>query len=418
MNPKPRETSDMPRRPRPRWLLVASTAVVVLAAAAGVQLLRGVPSPEGTAILPRSLRTVPDPPGGGLPWPNSGAAAMAVPGVITFPPVGPSSPLPVASITKVMTVLVLLHDHPLALGQQGPTITVTAADAAQYAADQATQDSDVPVTAGEQLTELEAIEAMLVPSADNVAQLVAQWAAGSEASFVDQMNQLASQWGLASTRFTDVSGLSAGSVSTTADLLELGERAMANPVISSVVSLPSVTLPDSPKPLPTYDFALDEDGIVGIKTGSDSAAGGCFLFAAQVDVRGVTKLAYGVVLGQESPTSELDQALDIGAGLVQGLDRVLAGIPLVQKDQTVASLGSAWTSADPIEAGKTVSVIAPPGVAVRTSVKFDHLRNNSVAAGSVVGQMTVQVGSTENRVQLIAERTLRGPSLDWRLVHL
>lgn len=418
MNRARRGSYEVSRRSHPRWSLLVGTAVVVLAVGAGVQLLRGIASPTGTAVLPQSLRRVPDPIGGPLPWPHAGAAAMAVPGVVTFRSVGTASALPIASITKVMTSLVLLHDHPLSPGQQGPIITVTAADAAQYATDQAAQDSDVPVIAGEQLTEFQALEAMLVASADNVAQTVAQWDAGSEALFVDQMNELASQWGLASTHFADVSGLSQGSVSSTSDLLELGEHAMANPVISNVVSLPAITLPDSSKPLPTYDFALDEDGIVGIKTGSDSAAGGCFLFAAQVDVRGSTKLAYGVVLGQQSLTSELDQALDVAAGLVQGLHRVLSGLSLVHRDEVVGSLVAPWTSADPLQASRALSVIAPPGATVRTSVQLDRLRGTSIPGGSIVGQMTVQVDNTESRIPLVVERTLQGPSLGWRLFHL
>ncbi|MHB1518822.1 MAG: D-alanyl-D-alanine carboxypeptidase family protein [Acidimicrobiales bacterium] len=403
-----------------RTLLAITAGILVMALviAVAVQLVRSPPAPVVSAALPTSLLRVPDPPGGSLPWPVQGAAALEIPGTITFPPVGTSSPVPIASITKVMTALVVLQDHPLALGAQGPMIGVTTAEVAQYAVEQAAHDSVVPVVAGEQLSELQALEAMLVPSADNVAGILAQWDAGSESAFVVKMNTLAQQWGLKSTHFDDASGLSSGSVSNTTDLLALGERAMANPVIRQVVAMPNVTLPNVPTPLPTYDFALFEDGIVGIKTGSDPAAGGCFLFAAQVRVHGSIKLAYGVVLGQQSNKSTLDKVFRVTVGLVKGLNRVLTGVTLVDRGERVGTLRTAWGERIPLDATRGVTVVAPPGGHVSTRFDLHSFSGPVLPARTAVGQLVIRTNGTTDTVPVVTTGRVNGPSIGWRILHI
>ena len=76
-------------------------------------------------------------------------------------------------------------------------IAVAAADAAVYAGDQRQGQSVVKVAAGEKLTERQALEAMLIPSGNNIASLLARWDAGSEAAFAAKMNTRARQLRLA-----------------------------------------------------------------------------------------------------------------------------------------------------------------------------------------------------------------------------
>lgn len=419
MGPAQARQNRRRRFPRARWWVPATVLVLVVAAGiTRVEVAWGIRAPKTSAALPATLRRVPDPAGGAIPWPGTGEAAMTVPGVLSFAPTGTTAAVPIASITKVMTVLVLLADKPLAVGEQGPSMTITAADVAETAADQAANESFVPVILGEQLSELQMIEAMLVPSADNIAQMAAVWDAGSEQAFVSEMNGLAAQWGLRHTTFADPAGLSPDSVSTATDLLTLGERAMANPVVASVVALSKVTLPGATSPFSTYDFDLGEDGIVGIKTGSDAAAGGCFLFAATVEVDGRSQLAYGDVLGQQSHTSVLDQAMSAALGLVKGLHRVLSGITLLRAGEEVGSISVPWAPTGPLEAAKGVSVVAPPGTPVVTAVHLEHLRSGRpVAAGTTVGELEVRVGTASWRVPIVTKRAVGTPTAGWLLVH-
>lgn len=407
-------------RPRRRWPVVVGVLVAVVVVAAGVgaglQLTRTVRQP--TVQLESLPRTVPAPSGGPIPWPTQGEAAMSIPGVVDFPAVGGDTPVPIASVTKLMTVMVLLQDHPLTPGEDGPDIPVTTADVLDYMAEAAAQDSVVPLAVGEQLSEYQAIEAMLVPSADDVADLVATWDAGSIPAFVAQMNALAVKWGLTGTHFADASGLDPQSVSTATDVMELGERAMSSPVVSSVVGLPRVTLPNMTKPATNTDFVLGEDGIIGVKTGSDSAAGGCFVFAAVVQVDGATKMAYGAVLGQHTGTSILDTVLQKGLDLVEALHRVARGIVLVRAHQQVAALQPGWQAAVALRAGAKVALVAATGASVTTRLVVRHVpTNRAVPAGTVVGQLRVSAGSGHLTVPVVTARRLGTPSVFWRLLH-
>jgi D-alanyl-D-alanine carboxypeptidase (penicillin-binding protein 5/6) len=153
----------------------------------------------------------------------------------------------------------------------------------------------VAVRAGEQLTERQLLEALLIPSGNNIARMLATGLAGSEARFVAEMNAEARALGMDHTIYTDPSGFDSSTVSTAADQLRVFERAMRFPVFRQIVSMASVTLPVAGT-LTNYNPLIAE-GYAG-KTGSDSAAGGCLAFFTQVTVGGHGVTAVGVVMGQ------------------------------------------------------------------------------------------------------------------------
>jgi serine-type D-Ala-D-Ala carboxypeptidase (penicillin-binding protein 5/6) len=134
--------------------VVGAVVVILLVILAGVQWFRPLPSPVFRSAVSASVRLPGTPPS--LPWPTTGSAALSVEEVGSLGPVGSSHPIPIAGIAKVMTAYVVLEDHPLASGAPGPAIPVTAATIAADQAEVATQQSVVPVAAGETLSELEA----------------------------------------------------------------------------------------------------------------------------------------------------------------------------------------------------------------------------------------------------------------------
>src|SRR5205807_3620462 len=134
-----------------------------------------------------------------------------------------------ASVAKVMTAYVILHDHPMPAGGSGPGITIQPSEAAAYSSQASDGDSLVAVAAGETITERQALEALLLPSADNMAWILARWDAGSQAAFTARMNTTARRLGMTATHYTDPSGLSASTTSTAADQVRLGMAAMRDP---------------------------------------------------------------------------------------------------------------------------------------------------------------------------------------------
>jgi D-alanyl-D-alanine carboxypeptidase (penicillin-binding protein 5/6) len=233
----------------------------------------------------------------GSVWPADGQAAFIRTGEPRIQ-AGPNQhPAAIASVAKVMTAYLVLRDHPLQPGEDGPTITLTEAEVADTEHRQRQQESVVSITAGEQLTEREALQALLLPSANNIAAVLARWDAGSQERFVARMNATARSLRMTQTRYTDPSGYDDATVSTAADQLRIVDRAMRLPVFANIVATPSATLPVAGT-VHNTNALLGYDGFVGVKTGSDSAAGGCFAFRAIRWIDGKRLTITGVVLGQ------------------------------------------------------------------------------------------------------------------------
>jgi serine-type D-Ala-D-Ala carboxypeptidase (penicillin-binding protein 5/6) len=273
-----------------------------------------------------------------LPWPTSGQAEVDVVGLGVLGHSGPSHALPIASVAKVMTAYTVLRDHPLSAGRSGPTLTVSAAEAAAYPAQKAALDSLVTVSAGEKLTEREALKGLLIASGDNMAEILARWDAGSVPAFVRKMNQNAGRLGMTSTHYVDPHGLSPSTVSTAADLIKLAPAAMAEPTLAELAGTSSASMPLNPQ-LTNYNTLLGLHGVYGIKTGSTTAAGGCLLFAAHRTVSGHPATIYGAVLGiSGSRGSILSNARDASDALVVGAGDSLHRITLIHAGQPVVTL--------------------------------------------------------------------------------
>jgi len=227
-------------------------------------------------------------------WPQRGQAAFVLGN--GRPAASPhEQPAPIASLAKVMTAYLTLEHYPLSGAQDGFTITVTAAQAHAEAQDAAQGQSVVAVQAGEQLTERQLLEALLIPSGNNIAWMLAAGVAGSETRFIAGMNAEARALGMDHTIYTDPSGFDPGTISTAADQLRIFQRAMRFQVFRQIVSMASVTLPVAGT-LTNYNPLISE-GYAG-KTGSDSAAGGCLAFFTHVTAGGRRLTAAGVVIGQ------------------------------------------------------------------------------------------------------------------------
>src|SRR5262249_40729002 len=141
------------------------------------------------------------------------------------------------------------------------------------------------------------LQALLLPSANNIAAVLARWDAGSEDRFVGEMNAAARSMGMTHTRYTDPSGYDDSTVSTAADQVRIVARAMRVPVRASSVATPTRTLPVAGIVHNTTTL-LGKGGFVGVKTGSDAAAGGCFAFRAIRWIHGKRTTITGVVLGR------------------------------------------------------------------------------------------------------------------------
>ncbi|HLI15974.1 MAG TPA: hypothetical protein VKV23_07995 [Acidimicrobiales bacterium] len=415
---RPRHRRRRSRFDEHRWprRLLAPGAGLALAAVAFVlvQLLRPVPGPSLRPVVP-ALDRLP----GALPslaTPAGAQAIVAVQGLGVLAAAGTMRPSPIASVTKVMAALVVLRDHPLRPGEQGPRLTVTASDVTTYEREQAAGDSVVAVRAGERLSELQALEAALVPSGDNIVRLLARWDAGDTGRFVAKMNALARALGLRHTHYAGPSGVDPRSVSTAADQVRLAQVALANPVFARIVSLPQVNLPVAGLQY-NVDGDLGRDGIVGVKTGWVPAGGASFVVAARRDSAGHAETIIGAVVGVTGGTP-LPSALAAGRALVETAARALRRERVLPAGKRIATLVSPDGSRVAVVTDAPVSLVAWPGAAVVETVDARPRLALPARAGAPIGTLTVRLGSERARVGLVAGGPLAAPSLSWRFWRL
>ncbi len=334
-------------------LILAVVAIVVVGVFVGVQWFRPTPSPVFHRVLPTSITVAGT--AFTLPWPTVGSADLMVEGVGTLGEYGSTASVPVASITKVMTAYVVLQDHPLTPGSSGAAIAVTPDTIAAYQTGLATEQSVVKVAAGESITELQALEGLLIASGNDMATMLAEWDAGTPAAFVVKMNDAADSLGLTSTHFSDPSGFDPASVSDAGDLIRLGESAMTNPVFRQIVAMGEVDLPVAGL-VYNFNYDLGQNGIVGIKTGSDSAAGGCLLFEAQQSIDGSSVTVIGAVLGQQG-ASPITSALDEAADLVKAAFGAIRQTPVVPRGYVVGRVVAPWGASVPVVSSSAVTAV-------------------------------------------------------------
>ena len=304
-----------PHRTLLRWKndrLPASGALtsLLLLVAAGSSLAAPASSQAGPIPALRTLtpRVVVPGTAPSFRWPavGEGSVAVAGTGIVGESPL--QERVPIASVTKMMTALVILTDHPLVPGQSGPLVTIGPADVYDYTQNVAAGDSTVRVRSGEVLTEFQLLEGLMIPSGDNIADRLATWDAGSLSSFVAKMNAMARKLDLESTHYADPSGVDPRSASTAADQALVASTLIADPVIRAIVRLRRISLPVVGI-ITNRNLALRIDGIIGLKGGYSSHAHTCLVTAAFRSHH--RAIVISVALGQPDPATaaQIDEAL-------------------------------------------------------------------------------------------------------------
>jgi len=327
---------------------------------------------------------------------------------------GNERPLSAASVTKVMTALVVLTDKPLAKDESGPTITITDTDVQSYLADQANKESVVPVQSGEQLTELQLLEGLLIPSANNFAQTLARWDAGSIAAFVAAMNKRAAELHMTNTTFTETSGASPKTVSTPSDLTTLGMEAMKQEVFAQIVRMAQADLPIAGR-VYNVDAVLGQSGIIGIKTGSGLAEGANFLFAADATVDGQTVRLFGCVMG----LTTLARAFAAAKSLVASMQANLRVRRIIAKNQAVATYATPWGGQSDLLSTQDVDLVEWPGMIVRQRLDAPSIVvDKPIAPGTREGTEHVLLGDYVLDIELVTASSLYPPGRAWRLTRI
>jgi len=395
---------------RRRRLAVFGTVAVLLATAFYLPTTLLAPlSPAAASVTPYE---VPATTAAKLTWPGYGASAIGAVGIDgVLGSSGSEKALPIASLSKVITALVVLEKKPLeSTKDNGPTIDFTSADVQIYN-DYVRDNGKVePVSPGMELTQRQVLQLTLVASANNYAQSLVNWAFGSEATYVKAANVWLDEHGLDHTSMSDATGMSPKNRSTATDLVELAKLALADPTVAKIVGTKTIQIPNIGKVTNTNDL-LGIDGVKGIKTGTLDEAGACLLFTADYTIGNRDVTVVGVVLGGEDHPS-LDRSI---RKLLKSASKGFQEVPLVDKGDVFGTYSTAWGDTSNLVATESKSVVVWRGTPISMDVAAESV--GLEPAGTDAGSLTFTVGDETIAVPLELSDSIDDPGAEWRLTH-
>ncbi|KNB50363.1 hypothetical protein AC230_26360 [Streptomyces caatingaensis] len=368
-----------------------------------------------------------------MKWPGEGQSAAKVLGVGDLGTFGDQKPVPTASMAKVMTAYIVLRDHPLKMRkqggtevpEQGPMITIDAQT--EKEAGSGDESRIEWVKAGQSYSEYDMLQMLLIPSGNNIARQLARWDAGSEAAFVKKMNDVAKELGMKRTKYTDPSGFDRTTVSTASDQVLLAEQVIRNPIVRSITTKPNSKIKDGGQINSNIDdLLLKRTGVLGIKTGSTTAAGGALMWAARKRFGDEEVLIVGTTMDQHwkkgpdvQALMSLKMAKDVSYEQMSAVQNALQQATVVRKGQVVGYVDDQLGGRTPVVATKDVKGFGWGGMKAKFALEPKGASlPHAAKAGTVVGDLVVGSGPDAVKIPVALQKTLSEPSFGSKLTRL
>lgn len=346
-----------------------------------------------------------------LAFPPYGASALGTVDSATLLGRGGSTdPVPMASITKVITALVVLEAHPLAPGDEGPVATMSATDASYYGEYLAQNGTVSPVRSGMTFSQRDLLELTLVKSANNYTKSLMMWAFGSQEAYVDAARAWLAARGLDRIVVTEPTGIDPANVAPSDQLVELGRLALADPTIAELVAMPSAEVAQLGA-VPNTNKLLGISGVDGIKTGTLDGFGANLLFSADYTIGSSTVTLVGVVLGGPShPRIDADIVALLGSAVanVTELQVTADAVP-------VATYATIWGDDIPAVTSDAATLLVWSGTPIDVEVVTRDVVTGD--AGDDVGDVVFTAGTRSVTLDLELAADIDDPGPWWRLTN-
>ncbi len=350
-------------------------------------------------------------------WPEKGSAAVAVAGFESTGEAGTvastADAASIASITKLVTALMVLDRAPLAVGETGPEYAFGSADRSAYQSTRSRGESATPVPVGGSLNEFQMLQAILIASANNYAQRMADQFWPSDAVFARAAAEWLSAHGVSGVTIVEPTGIDPGNTATPAGVVALSRKALEHPVIAQIVATREAELPGVGTITNTNDLLADP-GVVGIKTGTlktKSGEANDLAAAKDLTVGGQTVRVFATVLGQPNDQQRWDSA----RALLAQLEAELATPHVLPAGSTVGTVETAWGESGAILTSTDASVILWNGASATSTPAYSV--SPEWTAGSPTGTLTLAGPIGSSTVDTTLSTTITGPSPWWRLTH-
>jgi D-alanyl-D-alanine carboxypeptidase (penicillin-binding protein 5/6) len=340
-------------------------------------------------------------------WPGQGEAAIAVQG-INGTLSSADAPESIASITKIVTALLVLDRLPLAPGEQGPSYAFTQADSDDYWQYRFRGESSLDVPVDGTLTELQMLQGMLIASANNYAQRLASDLWPSNSDFAAAATRYLADRGISGITIVNPTGIEAGNTATPEALIALAQKALQNPVIADIVQTRELSLPGAGS-FRNGNPLLADPGVVGIKTGTLDAWN--LLSAKDLRVGGVTVRTYAAVLGQPGPDERDQASRDLYARLADEI-QLRTSVPA---GTVVAKVSTLWGEDVSLVTAENAQNVLWNGASATPGTSFTL--GESRDAGETVGELVTTGPLDADTVDVRLEDDIAPPSPWWRLTH-
>lgn len=347
-------------------------------------------------------------PAAAITWPAQGSAAVGIEGIGTV--ASSTEPAVIASVTKVVSAMMVLDRMPLAPGEQGPSFSFTRADSQSFLAYKRGDQSALDVPVGGTLTEYQMLQGVLLGSANNYIDRLAKEIWGSEAAFADAAATWLGDRGITGITIKSPSGFDARNVATPEALIAVAEKAMQNPVFAEIVGTASVDLPGAGTVRNTNGM-LEDAGVVGVKTGTLEESWN-LLTAKNVQIGDTTVRLYASVLTQEDDDMRLAATRSLFSQ-VEG--ELQAQAPVVPEGTVVGTVDTLWGSTVDVVTDADADVVLWNGASATATVDFDLADKRKT--GAEVGTLTTAGPLNTTSTPLTLAGTVQDPSPWWRLTH-
>lgn len=320
--------------------------------------------------------------------------------------------LPIASISKLVTVLVCLEQQPLEPGAEGPIHVWTAADAAQQNDYLARDGVAYPIPVGTEVTQRQMLTLALLPSASDFAYAYTMSIFGDNSTFIAAVNEWTARNELPSVVLLEPTGMDEGNVATPADVLRIGRLALENPTIAEFTQMQTADLPWGIGTVQNTNALLHRlPGMLGLKTGRSSSAGYNLVAAQTSDASGRELVKLAVTLGRDSPEARIDST----SRLLASLDSRPQETPLVEAGYQVGSVTTVDGITVPLVAsGSAATVLLPGETASRTVTPADV---GAGKAGQAAGSIIVDSPTGAEQVPIVTAEAIVEPDFGWRFTH-
>lgn len=424
MTPGPDDDAFVVTRGPSRGLRIAGLVIgivlVLSLVASGGYVAWALNAPLPAASLDWQTPTVETPAAAQIALPSFGASAVSVSGADAYlgegasgiwQTTGSQDPHPMASISKIITALVVLEKYPLAdASDPGPTITFSKADHDLYDQYYVRGATIAAMPTGTRMSLHDALATMLIPSASNYAEAIARWAFGSTSGFRSAAREWLDAHGLSGTAVVEPTGLDSQNVSTPTDLVAIGKLAAANPTIAAIVGTSSLSIP-GPGAIQNTNALLGVDGISGIKTGNLGYGTFAFLFTAGIDV-GILHLdVTGAIQGGATRES-------VNSDVLRILDSIRSGfhdVPVARAGDRIGTVTAPWGGSTDVVLARDVDIFTWSDTPISVAVSMADAQE--FAAGDVVGQATWTAGPHAESADIIVAERIAPPTDWWRLTH-